>query len=92
MPYTPRTNLAATVLSLEAMGIKDPLAFDFMDPPPIVTLNLAMEVSSMMRGTLKHQYWYEMKGLGLGSKHMLFVFRFFCCLHFININNNLFTF
>ena len=31
------------VLSLKAMGINDLLAFDFMDPPPMETLILAME-------------------------------------------------
>jgi len=43
VPEIQRTNLAATVLSLKAMGINDLLAFDFMDPPPMETLILAME-------------------------------------------------
>ena len=29
--------------SLQAMGINDLLAFDFMDPPPMETLIIAME-------------------------------------------------
>jgi hypothetical protein len=32
-----------------------------------------------------------MKGLGLGNKNM-FIYNFHVFLHFININNNLFTF
>merc|ERR1719419_700857 len=43
VPEIQRTNLAATVLSLKAMGINDLLAFDFMDPPPMETLISAME-------------------------------------------------
>merc|ERR1719383_1200774 len=43
VPEIQRTNLAATVLSLKAMGINDLLAFDFMDPPPMETLITAME-------------------------------------------------
>jgi hypothetical protein len=42
--------------------------------------------------TLKrHQYGYQMKGLGPEDKNMLF-FESNICLHFVNINNNLFTF
>ena len=43
VPEIQRTNLASTVLSLKAMGINDLLAFDFMDPPPMETLIMAME-------------------------------------------------
>uniref|UniRef100_A0A1I8G6H1 RNA helicase n=1 Tax=Macrostomum lignano TaxID=282301 RepID=A0A1I8G6H1_9PLAT len=43
VPEIQRTNLAATVLSLKAMGINDLLTFDFMDPPPMQTLLAAME-------------------------------------------------
>lgn len=35
VPEIQRTNLAATILSLKAMGINDLLSFDFMDPPPM---------------------------------------------------------
>ena len=35
VPEIQRTNLAATVLSLKAMGINDLLHFDFMDAPPV---------------------------------------------------------
>jgi len=47
------------------------------------------------------QYGYQMKGLDLGCKNMLFIFQFLICrlffgfhvcLHFVNINNGLFTF
>ncbi|KAL3314073.1 ATP-dependent RNA helicase dhx8, partial [Cichlidogyrus casuarinus] len=43
VPEIQRTNLAATVLQLKAMGINDLLSFDFMDPPPLQTLVAAME-------------------------------------------------
>ena len=43
VPEIQRTNLASTVLSLKALGINDLLAFDFMDPPPMDTMILAME-------------------------------------------------
>ena len=43
VPEIQRTNLASTVLSLKAMGINDLLSFDFMDPPPMDTMIMAME-------------------------------------------------
>jgi ATP-dependent RNA helicase DHX8/PRP22 len=43
VPEIQRTNLANTVLNLKAMGINDLLHFDFMDPPPIQTLLIALE-------------------------------------------------
>lgn len=43
VPEIQRTNLAATVLQLKAMGINDLLAFDFMDAPPTETLIMALE-------------------------------------------------
>jgi hypothetical protein len=43
--------------------------------------------------TLKgYQYGYQMKGLGPGSKNVLFIFNFCVCLHFINMNYDLTTF
>ncbi|CAF1454669.1 unnamed protein product [Rotaria sp. Silwood1] len=43
VPEIQRTNLASTVLILKAMGINDLLSFDFMDPPPLETMIVAME-------------------------------------------------
>lgn len=43
VPEIQRTNLASTVLSLKAMGINDLLSFDFMDPPSLDALIMAME-------------------------------------------------
>ena len=43
VPEIQRTNLANTLLILKAMGINDLLSFDFMDPPPIQSLILALE-------------------------------------------------
>ncbi|KAI0990099.1 hypothetical protein GJ496_010024 [Pomphorhynchus laevis] len=43
VPEIQRTNLASTVLSLKAMGINDLLSFDFMDPPSLDSLIMAME-------------------------------------------------
>ncbi|KIY50796.1 ATP-dependent RNA helicase DHX8 [Fistulina hepatica ATCC 64428] len=43
VPDIQRTNLAATILQLKAMGINDLLSFDFMDPPPAETMLTALE-------------------------------------------------
>ena len=43
IPEIQRTNLSNTVLILKAMGINDLINFDFMDPPPVQTLIVAME-------------------------------------------------
>lgn len=43
VPEIQRTNLASTLLSLKAMGINDLLSFDFMDPPPMETMVMALE-------------------------------------------------
>ncbi|GMT11324.1 hypothetical protein PFISCL1PPCAC_2621, partial [Pristionchus fissidentatus] len=42
VPEIQRTNLAATLLQLKAMGINDLLGFDFMDPPPLETMISAL--------------------------------------------------
>jgi ATP-dependent RNA helicase DHX8/PRP22 len=43
IPEIQRTNLAATLLQLKAMGINDLITFDFMDPPPTETMVMALE-------------------------------------------------
>ena len=43
IPEIQRANLGNVVLTLKAMGINDIVHFDFMDPPPIHTLVVAME-------------------------------------------------
>lgn len=43
VPEIQRTNLAATVLQLKAMGINDLLGFNFMDPPPTDAMVMALE-------------------------------------------------
>ncbi|PPQ77016.1 hypothetical protein CVT25_014833 [Psilocybe cyanescens] len=43
IPDIQRTNLAATILQLKAMGVNDLLSFDFMDPPPAQTMLTALE-------------------------------------------------
>ena len=43
VPEIQRTNLGNVVLQLKAMGINDLLGFDFMDPPPVATLVMALE-------------------------------------------------
>ncbi|XP_057293129.1 ATP-dependent RNA helicase DHX8-like isoform X3 [Hydractinia symbiolongicarpus] len=43
VPEIQRTNLAATILTLKAMGINDLISFDFMDPPPMETMTTALE-------------------------------------------------
>jgi hypothetical protein len=49
------------------------------------------QFGAILKKKLKgHQYRYQMKGLGLGSKNMFFDFR--VCLHFVNINNDLVPF
>jgi len=44
VPEIQRTNLAATVLQLKAMGINDLLGFDFMDAPPMEAMIHALEL------------------------------------------------
>lgn len=39
IPEIQRTNLANTVLLLKSLGVKNLLEFDFMDPPPQVSLS-----------------------------------------------------
>ncbi|BEI80162.1 hypothetical protein CcaverHIS002_0106910 [Cutaneotrichosporon cavernicola] len=43
IPEIQRTNLAATILTLKAMGVNDLINFDFMDPPPAATMLMALE-------------------------------------------------
>ncbi|KLT41011.1 P-loop containing nucleoside triphosphate hydrolase protein, partial [Cutaneotrichosporon oleaginosum] len=43
IPEIQRTNLAATILTLKAMGVNDLIHFDFMDPPPAATMLMALE-------------------------------------------------
>ena len=43
-PEIQRANLASVVLQLKSMNIKDPLTFDFMDPPPKASLIRALEL------------------------------------------------
>jgi pre-mRNA-splicing factor ATP-dependent RNA helicase DHX38/PRP16 len=40
IPEIQRTNLANTVLLLKSLGVKNLLEFDFMDPPPQVSITL----------------------------------------------------
>ena len=44
IPEIQRTNLANVVLQLKAMGINDLLGFDFMDPPPLQTLVMTLQM------------------------------------------------
>jgi hypothetical protein len=41
IPEIQRTNLSNTVLLLKSLGVKNLLEFDFMDPPPQVSLFLS---------------------------------------------------
>lgn len=43
-PEIRRANLATVVLQLKALGVADPLSFDFMDPPPKMALLRALEL------------------------------------------------
>lgn len=42
IPEIQRQNLSRTILMLKAIGIKDLFAFEFMDPPPINTMIIAL--------------------------------------------------
>ena len=44
VPEIQRTNLAATLLQLKAMGINDLIGFDFMDAPPVEAMIHALEL------------------------------------------------
>jgi hypothetical protein len=41
--------------------------------------NVCLHFDKSLKG---HQYGYQIKGLGLGSKNMLFIFRFSCLFTF----------
>uniref|UniRef100_A0A5S6PYS7 RNA helicase n=1 Tax=Trichuris muris TaxID=70415 RepID=A0A5S6PYS7_TRIMR len=43
VPEIQRTNLASTLLQLKAMGINNLIDFDFMDPPPMEAMIMALE-------------------------------------------------
>lgn len=43
-PEIKRSNLGSVVLQLKALGISNPLTFDFMDPPPQAALLRALEL------------------------------------------------
>ena len=43
VPEIQRTNLASTLLQLKAMGINNLIDFDFMDPPPVEAMLMALE-------------------------------------------------
>lgn len=43
VPEIQRTNLALTLLQLKAMGINNLIDFDFMDPPPVEAMVMALE-------------------------------------------------
>ncbi|KRZ61545.1 putative pre-mRNA-splicing factor ATP-dependent RNA helicase mog-5 [Trichinella nativa] len=43
VPEIQRTNLASTLLQLKAMGINNLIDFDFMDPPPVEAMVMALE-------------------------------------------------
>jgi len=53
IPEIQRTNLGNVVLLLKSLGIDDLLHFDFMDPPPLETLLLALEQLYAL-GALNH--------------------------------------
>ena len=38
MPEIQQVRLTSVVLQLKALGVEDPLSFDFMDKPPISSL------------------------------------------------------
>lgn len=42
-PEIQRTNLSSLVLTLKGMGVDDLLGFEFLDPPPVSTLQSALE-------------------------------------------------
>lgn len=42
VPEIQRANLASVVLQLKALGVKDVLTFDFMDPPSTTALKTAL--------------------------------------------------
>ncbi|KAL7670974.1 hypothetical protein ACOME3_005889 [Neoechinorhynchus agilis] len=59
VPEIQRTNLASTVLSLKAMGINDLLSFDFMDPPSLDSLVMAMEQLHALNALW---WWWSLMG------------------------------
>jgi ATP-dependent RNA helicase DHX8/PRP22 len=53
-PEIKRSNLASVVLQLKALGISDPLSFDFMDPPPKAALLRALELLAGLGALDRH--------------------------------------
>ena len=54
IPEIQRTNLANTVLLLKSLGVKNLLEFDFMDPPPQVSIRL-LSVVSLLNAIFRRQ-------------------------------------
>ena len=48
IPEIQRTNLANTVLLLKSLGVKNLLEFDFMDPPPQVSICYVQSIVSLL--------------------------------------------
>jgi hypothetical protein len=62
------------------------LFFDFCVCLHFVKINnVCLYFDKIIKG---HQYGYQLKGLGLGSKNMVFSFDFHVFLRFVKINNS----
>lgn len=76
VPDIQRTNLAATVLQLKAMGINDLLGFDFMDPPPTDAMVMALETLHSLR---------YVEGMGISSVHIYHIEYYTACTFLLSL-------
>ena len=67
IPEIQRTNLANTVLLLKSLGVKNLLEFDFMDPPPQVSMHLGVRHSIVIEHIVIGQY-FELDVSALGAR------------------------
>ena len=64
IPEIQRTNLANTVLLLKSLGVKNLLEFDFMDPPPQVSLFMATIFSCLLTSVVGKHSKLDVSTLG----------------------------
>lgn len=64
IPEIQRTNLANTVLLLKSLGVKNLLEFDFMDPPPQVSIRLPSGFKARLSLATGKHYKFHVPTMG----------------------------
>ena len=67
IPEIQRTNLANTVLLLKSLGVKNLLEFDFMDPPPQVSIYVVSVYSIVIEHIIVIGQYFELDVSALGA-------------------------